>query len=88
MLKISLVAALLASAVPEEEPSYTDADEAARVGRSGGVTVYNFDDDSIEGEVLSPEGANIHSRGRIKHASLLDIRPHFIRELIRLALDL
>lgn len=64
-----------------------DADEAARVGDEGGVTVYDFDDDNVDGEILSPDGANISSRGRIKHASLINIRPHFLPELINLALD-
>ncbi len=65
-----------------------DADQAALVGTQGDVRVYDFEDDTVEGEVLSPEGANIASRGRVKHASLIEIRPHFIRELVRLADDL
>jgi hypothetical protein len=64
-----------------------DADEAARVGEVGGVTVYDFEDDNVDGELLSPEGANIASRGRTKHASLITIRPHFISELIKMAND-
>jgi hypothetical protein len=70
-----------------DEPSSQDADEAARKGDEGGVTVYDFDDDNVDGEILSPNGANVASRGRIKHASLIDIRPHFLRELINLAKD-
>jgi hypothetical protein len=31
--------------------------------RAGGTTVYDFDDDNVDGELLSPEGANIASRG-------------------------
>jgi hypothetical protein len=49
--------------------------------------VYDFDDDNVDGELLSPEGANIASRGRTKHASLITIRPHFIPELIKMAQD-
>ena len=64
-----------------------DADEAARQGEEGGVTVYDFDDDNVDGEILSPDGANIASRGRVKHASLINIRPHFLRELINMAQD-
>jgi len=81
---------LLALATATQVPVATtdeDADEAARVGKVGGVTVYDFEDDSVEGELLSPEGANISSRGRAKHASLIKIRPHFIPEMIRLTLD-
>jgi hypothetical protein len=64
-----------------------DADEAARQGSEGGLTVYDFDDDNVDGELLSPDGANIASRGATKHASLIEIRPHFLRELINMARD-
>lgn len=64
-----------------------DADAAAFKGQQGGTTVYDFDDDNVDGELLSPEGANIASRGRTKHASLITIRPHFIPELIKMAND-
>lgn len=64
-----------------------DADDAARKGTEGGVTVYDFDDDNVDGEILSPDGANVNSRARVKHASLINIRPHFLPELIALALD-
>lgn len=69
-------------------PSDSDADSSAMKGKgSGGATVYDFDDDNVEGELLSPEGANIASRGRAKHASLITIRPTFIPELIKMAND-
>jgi hypothetical protein len=81
-----VLALATATHVPEATTNQ-DADEAARVGKVGGVTVYDFEDDSVEGELLSPDGANISSRGRAKHASLIEIRPHFIREMIRLSYD-
>ena len=56
-------------------------------GEDGGVAVYDFEDDNVDGEVLRPEGANLSSRGSQKHASLINIRPHFLRELINLARD-
>ncbi|NVB37840.1 hypothetical protein G6O69_08340 [Pseudenhygromyxa sp. WMMC2535] len=65
-----------------------DADAAAMRGSDGGVTVYDFEDDDVDGEVLSPEGANLSSRGRSKHASMITIRPHFISELIKMANDI
>jgi hypothetical protein len=65
------------------------ADESALAGKTGdGVTVYDFEDDDVDGEVLSPEGANLSSRGRSKHASLITIRPHFIPEMIKMANDI
>jgi hypothetical protein len=88
----SFLTVLLASSVAVAAPggggaTDSDADEAARVGEVGGVTVYDFEDDNVDGELLSPDGANIASRGRTKHASLITIRPHFIPELIKMAND-
>ncbi|MBL9099949.1 MAG: hypothetical protein JNL82_03270 [Myxococcales bacterium] len=84
----TLLTTLLASTNAWAAPSDTDADSAAAKGKgAGGTTVYDFDDDNVDGELLSPEGANIASRGRTKHASLITIRPHFIPELIKMAQD-
>ena len=85
---ITFVAVLLAAPVAMAQPTNQDADEAARVGDdASGTTIYDFDDDNVDGEILSPDGANIASRGRVKHASLIQIRPHFIPELIKMAND-
>lgn len=79
-------AAFLLSATAWAAPE--DADSAAMSGQQNGVTVYDFEDDDVDGEVLSPEGANLSSRGRSKHASMITIRPHFIPELIKMANDI
>lgn len=84
---LSFVATLAIAGTAHAAPSDQDADEAARKGTEGGTTVYDFDDDNVDGEILSPQGANVSSRGRVKHASLINIRPHFLPELIALALD-
>ncbi len=81
---ITLLASTTAWAAPAGD---TDADSSAARGKAGGTTVYDFDDDNVDGELLSPDGANISSRGRTKHASLITIRPHFIPELIKMAQD-
>jgi len=86
----AFLAAALWATTASAEPAAGDtgdADEAARKGDKGGVTVYDFDDDNVDGEILRPEGANLASRGRVKHASLINIRPHFLRELINMARD-
>ena len=65
-----------------------DADAGAFKGKgASGTTVYDFEDDNVDGELLSPDGANIASRGATKHASLITIRPHFIPALIKMADD-
>lgn len=82
----ALSAALLLSSTAWAAPA--DADSSALSGSADGVTVYDFDDDDVDGEILSPEGANLSSRGRSKHASMITIRPHFIPELIKMANDI
>lgn len=85
---ISFVSVLLLAGTAQAGPEGTpDADSAAFSGEEGGVAVYDFEDDNVDGEVLRPEGANLSSRGSLKHASLINIRPHFLRELINLARD-
>jgi len=89
MRKILVIAAAtcLLSAPAYAGPAQ-DADTAARSGSQGGATVYDFEDDNVDGELLSPTGANISSRGRTKHESMIKIRPHFIPELIKMAQDI
>ncbi len=84
---ISFATVMLLSGTAFAEPEAADADSAAFSGEEGGVAVYDFEDDNVDGEVLRPEGANLSSRRSLKHASLINIRPHFLRELINLARD-
>jgi hypothetical protein len=83
----TFVSILLMSTSAWAAPAGGDADASANRGQQGGTTVYDFDDDNVDGELLSPDGANISSRSGTKHASLITIRPHFIPELIRMAND-
>ena len=82
------VASLCLVSTPAFAAPAGDADSSARAGSSGGSTVYDFEDDNVDGETLSPTGANISSRGRTKHESMIKIRPHFIPELIKMANDI
>jgi hypothetical protein len=82
------VATLCLVSTPALAAPARDSDSSARSGSSGGSTVYDFEDDNVDGETLSPTGANISSRGRTKHESMIKIRPHFIPELIKMANDI
>ena len=84
----AFVATFAVSTTAIAAPSDTDADSAARGEGEAGTTVYDFDDDNVDGEILSPDGANVNSRARVKHASLINIRPHFLPELIALSFDI
>ncbi|MCA9712124.1 MAG: hypothetical protein KDK70_40180 [Myxococcales bacterium] len=64
-----------------------DADDAAHVESQGDVSYYSFADDELTGEHLSPDGSLIPWRRPPHHVSLIDLRGHFMPELVRLALD-
>ena len=83
---LTIAALMLVSASANAQPA--TADESARVKNSRGSTVYDFEDDDVDGEILSPDGANLSSRIGTKHASMITIRPHFIPELIKMSHDI
>ena len=84
----ALAGALISLPAMAQPASDNDADAGALRGSDGGSTVYDFEDDNVDGELLKPEGALISSRGRSKHESMITIRPHFIPELIKMANDI
>ena len=51
-------------------------------------TVYDFDADLVEGELLRPDGEFIDTRRKAKHSSLIKIRENFIPELLKSAEDI
>src|SRR5687768_13088388 len=54
----------------------------------GKVKVYDFSGDTIEGDLIKPEGSTVDARDFAKHGSLIRIRTHFIPEIIKSAEDL
>lgn len=55
---------------------------------AGGVqykqkTVYDFDDDTVEGDLVRPDGEFVDSRRGAKHSSLIKIRENFIPEMLK-----
>jgi hypothetical protein len=57
-------------------------------GGSGKVKVYDFSGDTIEGDLIKPEGLDVNARDFAKHASLIRIRKDFIAEILKSAEDL
>ena len=52
------------------------------------VKVYDFSGDTIEGDLVKPEGTDLNARDFAKHSSLIEIRKDFIPEIIKSAEDL
>ena len=57
-------------------------------GGGGKVKVYDFSGDTIEGDLIKPEGSTVDARDFAKHSSLIRIRKDFIPEIIKSAEDL
>lgn len=80
----------LGSATAQEQPAAGGAAPPAAGGApaAGGVsykqkTVYDFDDDTVEGDLVRPDGEMIDSTKRAKHSSLIKIRENFIPEMLK-----
>lgn len=54
----------------------------------GKVKVYDFSGDTIEGDLVKPEGTDVSVTDFGKHSSLIKIRKDFIPEIIKSAEDL
>jgi hypothetical protein len=57
-------------------------------GGNGKVKTYDFSGDTIEGDLVKPEGSTVDARDFAKHSSLITIRKDFIPEIIKSAEDL
>jgi hypothetical protein len=51
-------------------------------------TVYDFDDDVVEGDLMRPDGEFVALKRQAKHSSLIKIREHFIPEMLKSAEDI
>jgi hypothetical protein len=56
--------------------------------KGGKVKVYDFSGDTIEGDLVKPEGSTVDARDFAKHASLIRIRTTFLPEILKSAEDL
>jgi hypothetical protein len=51
-------------------------------------TKYDFDDDTVEGDLVKPDGEMVGAAGKAKHSSLIKIRQNFIPEMLKSAEDI
>jgi hypothetical protein len=65
-----------------------DKKPADKGGSAPKVKVYDFSGDTIEGDLIRPEGTTVDARDFAKHSSLIRIRTNFIPEIIKSAEDL
>ena len=68
-----------------------EAPAAAPAAKAGGEentsykakTVYDFEDDMVEGDLQRPDGELVNSLGKTQHSSLIEIRKDFIPEMLK-----
>ena len=77
----------LLSTVALAQPKPAPAGGGDKAG-AGKVKVYDFSGDTIEGDLIKPEGSTVDARDFAKHSSLIKIRKDFIPEIIKSAEDL
>ncbi|MGN6109465.1 MAG: adventurous gliding motility protein CglF [Kofleriaceae bacterium] len=81
----ALVLVLFVGGTAVAQPAKGGAKEAAGAGK---VKVYDFSGDTIEGDLVKPEGSTVDARDFAKQSSLIRIRKDFIPEIIKSAEDL
>ncbi|HEY6881245.1 MAG TPA: hypothetical protein VI299_24635 [Polyangiales bacterium] len=64
------------------------AQEADAKAGAAGATSYDFDDDLVTGDLVRPDGELLSVRRRGNRASLIQIREHFIPEMLKSIEDL
>jgi hypothetical protein len=89
---VFLAGALLAPALASAQGPVPEATNDGNVGVDGVLykkeTVYNFDDDMVEGALVKPDGLRIQGEQHGKTSSLIKIRSDFIPEMIKSVEDL
>ena len=80
--------ALLSTTALAQPKGKPNAGNAGNAGGSAKVKVYDFSGDTIEGDLIKPEGTTVDARDFSKHSSLIRIRKDFIAEILKSAEDL
>lgn len=92
-LAIALCAAALTSSLSltgsaQAQDADAPAPAAAGAAPAAGATAYDFDDDLVTGDLVRPDGELLSVRRRGNRASLIQIREHFIPEMLKSVEDL
>ena len=93
ILGIALVGGMAIAGVPgsalaqEAAPAGGGAAAAAGGGEDNvqykAKTVYDFEDDTVEGDLQRPDGELVSSQKKAEHSSLIEIRKDFIPEMLK-----
>lgn len=78
----SIVTAIALSFVAPATPAHAQDDKKQK------VKTYDFSGDTIDGDLVKPDGEMVDTRSFASHTSLIRIRKDFIREILKSAEDL
>lgn len=76
----------LAPALASAAPAASKGAAAARKGEPAPL-VLEYENDTVGGESLRPEGADVQHRGKTQRESLIKVRTHFIPQMLKMAID-
>lgn len=83
-----LVGMAIGSSLAEAQEDTAGAPAAAAPASEAGATAYDFEDDLVQGDLVRPDGELLSVRRRGNRASLIQIREHFIPEMLKSVEDL
>ncbi len=89
-MKRTLIASVLGIAILAL-PALAEAQRRGGGGKADGyqkVKTYDFSGDTIDGELVKPDGEMVDTRKFAEHTSLIRVRQDFIKEIIKSAEDL
>ena len=75
-------------AMAQKKPTKPAAATKTEGGGYEKVKTYDFSADTIEGDLVKPDGEFVNVRTGAEHSSLIKIRDNFIKEIVKSAEDL
>lgn len=92
VIRIALAVATIGLVGASSGTAFAQAAAAPAAGAGGGgddnvqykaKTVYDFEDDTVEGDLQRPDGELVNSLKKTQNSSLIEIRKDFIPEMLK-----
>jgi hypothetical protein len=87
-LALCIAGALTTGSVLAQDAPAAAPAGAPAAGGAGSPTSYDFEDDLVTGDLVRPDGELLSVRRRGNRASLIQIREHFVPEMLKSVEDL
>jgi hypothetical protein len=82
-MAVGLTAGFPAAALAQSKPAAAAAAGGEENTTYKAKTVYDFEDDMVEGDLQRPDGELINGLKKTEHSSLIEIRKDFIPEMLK-----